>query len=340
MGQVHVPRSLFRHMRAFRRAANRRRHAARVTAVALCALALAGCVPAASPSSTPTTPISSTPTTPISAAPGPSSTASGPPQPAAAPSAPPGWRLVWSDEFSGDSLDRSKWATLDHSTFGDANGELACLLSRNVSVHGGLLTITAERPAKPVHCGGYDHRFPHGRRYTTGFVETKDRAAFQYGRFEIRARMPTAPGASKGLWPAFWLRPASLGRGELDVLELTGTSPDSLAARNLVRQTIHDDYAGRHEPEWVDYPLPEGNPDTGFHTFAAEWEPGSIRWYVDGVPTFSRTAATTPWLDEAFTGPFFLRINLAVGGGWAGTPDSSTAFPADYAVDWVRVYQR
>jgi beta-glucanase (GH16 family) len=76
------------------------------------------------------------------------------------------------------------------------------------------------------------------------------------------------------------------------------------------------------------------------HTYAAEWEPGEIRWYVDGVLTYTRTRATTPWLDEAFSRPFYLRLNLAVGGGWPGSPTTQTALPADFDVDYVRVYQR
>jgi beta-glucanase (GH16 family) len=71
-----------------------------------------------------------------------------------------------------------------------------------------------------------------------------------------------------------------------------------------------------------------------------EWEPGAMRWYIDGKLTYQRSLATTPWLDEAFGRPFFLRLNMAVGGNWPGSPDAATKFPADFVIDYVRVYQR
>jgi beta-glucanase (GH16 family) len=77
-----------------------------------------------------------------------------------------------------------------------------------------------------------------------------------------------------------------------------------------------------------------------FHAYAVEWEPGEIRWYVDGIQTYVRNRETTPWLDEAFSRPFFLRLNLAVGGTFPGPPDARTAFPAEYLVDAVRVSAR
>jgi beta-glucanase (GH16 family) len=76
------------------------------------------------------------------------------------------------------------------------------------------------------------------------------------------------------------------------------------------------------------------------HTYVAEWEPGVIRWFVDGRLTYTRDSRTTPWLESAFSKPFYLRVNLAVGGDWPGSPDAATTLPADYEVDYVRVYQR
>ena len=249
---------------------------------------------------------------------------------------PAGWTLAWNDEFDGTTLDTTRWGVQNLSTFGDGNNELACLMADNVKVAGGALTISARRATTPVTCGSRDTRFPGGREYTSGMAQSK--ASWQYGRFEIRARIPTAAGTSKGLWPAFWMRPAGGGTGELDILEAIGGGAGG-TEWNKVHQTIHYDYVGTHpkEPRTVTTAFA---PSDGFHTYAAEWEPGAIRWYVDGALTYTRTTATTPWLDEAFSKPFFIRLNLAVGGSWPGSPDAATAFPGDFTVDWVRVYHR
>lgn len=249
---------------------------------------------------------------------------------------PAGWTLGWHDEFDGTALDATRWGAANLSTFGDGNNELACLMSDNVAVAGGALTISAERAATPVTCGSHDSRFPGGRAYTSGMVQTK--TSWQYGRFEVRARIPTAAGTSKGLWPGFWMRPAGGGTGELDILEAIGSGSGG-TEWNKIHQTIHYDYVGTH-PKQPFTATTAFAPSAGFHTYAAEWEPGAIRWYVDGALTYTRTTATTPWLDEAFSKPFFIRLNLAVGGSWPGSPDAGTAFPGDFTVDWVRVYHR
>jgi beta-glucanase (GH16 family) len=253
-----------------------------------------------------------------------------------------GWRLVWSDEFGGASLDRSRWAARHHSTFGDGNLELACLMDRpeNVRVADGVLTVTARRETEPVRCGDEDDRFPGGRSYTTGFVETRGLAQFEYGRFEVRARLPVAHGTSKGLWPAFWLRPADMAVGEIDVLEGIGSGADGPDSSRRIMHAIHYDYDGTHPMQSRLHLLGSGSLAEEFHTFAVEWEPGALRWYVDDRLTYERTPATTPWFDEAFQDPFFLRLNLAVGGTFPGDPDADTVFPAEYVVDWVRVFQR
>jgi beta-glucanase (GH16 family) len=263
------------------------------------------------------------------------------PADAAAPlaGAPAGWTQVWGDEFDGSSVDTSKWTVFNNSTFGDGNNELECSMADNVTEGGGYLTITAKKLATPQACGSKDSRFPGGRSYTSGFLETKNKASFKYGRYEVRFKAPTAPGQSKGLWPAFWMRPDDGGTGELDVLEIVGTSAAEAGNANRLSQTIHYDYNGTY-PQQVNVFKLNGSYDTGFHTAAVEWEPGAIRWYIDGVLTYERTKATTPWIDDAFGKNFYLRLNMAVGGNWPGTPDADTKFPADYVVDYVRVYQR
>lgn len=253
----------------------------------------------------------------------------------------PAWRLVWSDEFDGTTLDTSKWTPEDHSTFGEGNKELACLMARkaNVDLGGGLLTLRAIREKTPKTCGDNDRRFPDGRDYTSAMLSTEGKAAWHQGRFEMRAKLPLAPGRSKGLWPAFWMRPENgTGDGELDIMEAIGTASATDPEANTVHHTLWFDGKGTYPKQSTVVPVAGGTSD-GFHTYAAEWDPGVIRFYVDGRQTFARDRTSAPWIDQAFAGDFYIRLNLAVGGTFPGSPDPATALPADMQVDWVRVYQ-
>ncbi|MEV4757159.1 glycoside hydrolase family 16 protein [Micromonospora sp. NPDC049559] len=243
------------------------------------------------------------------------------PSPSASP---PGWRLVWSDEFDGSTLDRTRWNARNDAW---VDYDRACITDRdrNVFVGGGLLTLRAR--AESFSCGSQR------RDYTTAYLDTVGTASFTYGRFEIRAKSPTGPGNSTGLWPAFWLRPDDGGNGEIDVVELAGGDEYHRAAT----QAIFYDYTPVKQDNR--YAFPSGHPADGFHTYAAEWEPGVLRWYVDGRQVWQRDRGSTPWFDEVFQRPYHLRLNFQVG-GWLGDPDDSTAFPADFRVDYVRVWQR
>lgn len=254
----------------------------------------------------------------------------------------PGWRLAWYDEFNGDSLDRKFWNAEVFSSYGDGNDELACLTDRpeNLEVGDGHLTLRAHREPVPLRCGDNDDRFPDGRDYSSAHIHTRDKLGFEYGRFEIRAKTPVAQGTSKGLWPAFWMRPMDGDIGEIDVFESLGSGSGDEFSAAVSHQSIHYDYSGAHAPQSSVYELSNGNFADGFHDYVVEWEPGIIRWLIDGTQVYQRTAETTSWLDEAFHGDFYLRINLAVGGRWPGAPNSDTAFPAEYQIDYVRVYQR
>jgi beta-glucanase (GH16 family) len=296
-----------------------------------------GSAPGTTPNPAPSPSTSGTPSSAPTATPTPSSTPHDPSIPV-----PAGWHLAWSDEFSGDTLNRSNWNVENNSTYGEGNKELECLMDdpQNVSVGDGLLTITARKLDTPIKCGNNDPRFPDGRSYTSGMLTTKGKLNFEYGRFEIRAKMPTAQGVSKGIWPAFWMRPQTGGLGELDVLELIGTGKADPFSANHVVQTIHYDYVPTYPQQGNGYDLPIGDFADGFHDFMVDWEPGSITWYVDGVATYKRTISTTSWLDAAFVNNFYLRLNMAVGGNWPGSPDADTKFPARYQVDYVRIYQK
>jgi beta-glucanase (GH16 family) len=251
---------------------------------------------------------------------GPSATAT----PTPAVSAVPGWRLVWSDEFTGASLDTTRWNARDASW---VDYDRACITSRpqNVFVAAGVLTLRAAKEA--YTCGSQR------REYTDAYLDTIGTASFTYGRFEVRAKSPTGPTNSKGLWPAFWLRPDDGGHGELDVVELPGGSQYYKAAT----QAIFYDYTPVKQDHR--YTFPAGSPSDGFHTYTTEWESGVIRWYIDGVGVWQRDRSTTTWLDEALGRRFHLRLNFQVG-GWLGDPDATTVFPADFQVDYVRVWSR
>jgi beta-glucanase (GH16 family) len=237
---------------------------------------------------------------------------------------PEGWQLAWSDEFDGSQLDKAKWQAKDNTM---VDYDLACITADgdNVFVKGGLVTLRVQKEKET--CG------KETRDYSTSYLTTQGRASFTYGRFEVRAKTPTGRDNSTGLWPAFWLRPDDGGVGEIDVMELPGGAKYYRAAT----QAIFLDYTPVKQDHR--YEFPSGYPADGFHTYTTEWEPGVLRWYIDGKLVWQRDRSTTPWFDKAFSRPFHLRLNFQVG-GWLGDPDAATRFPADFQVDHVRVWKR
>jgi beta-glucanase (GH16 family) len=170
-------------------------------------------------------------------------------------------------------------------------------------------------------------------------ISTQGKASWRGGRFAVRASLPLPAGSSKGLWPAFWLRPdGGPADGEVDAMEAIGTADPADPEAGVVHQTLWYDEQGTH-PQQGHLAKVAGGPGEGFHTYAVEWRDGHVRWSVDGRQTFARDRSTTPWLDDALDAAFFIRLNLAVGGRFPGSPEASTRFPADMVVDWVRVYQ-
>lgn len=242
--------------------------------------------------------------------------------PTSAPS--DGWKLVWSDDFNGESVDRSKWNLRNEGR----DIDLGCNTSssKNQFVSGGNLTIRALRES--AVCSSQT------RQYTQGYLDTIGKQSWTYGRFEMRAKSPNKPESSKGLWPAFWLRPDDGGNGEIDVTELPG-------GRDLFAKStagIFYDYTPVKQD--VRLGLPAGGfPGDGFHTYTTEWTADSLKWYIDGKLLWTRDKSTTSWYDKAFHKPYNIRLNFQVG-GWLGNPDAATAFPADFVVDYVKVYQR
>ena len=244
---------------------------------------------------------------------------------------------VWRDEFDGPagaSFDRAKWvADTGGNGFGNQEREFYTTSAENVALDGdGHLVITAraEPPSSTYQCW-------YGRcRYTSTRLKTKGLFAQAYGRFEARIRVPRG----QGLWPAFWMLGADIDSigwpqgGEIDIMENIGREPA------IAHGTLHGPgYSGADGIGRADT-LSSGAYADDFHIFAIVWRPNEIRWYVDGRQYHRVTPADLPrgakWV---FDHPFFLLLNVAVGGGWPGDPDASTTFPQQMVVDYVRVYR-
>jgi beta-glucanase (GH16 family) len=193
-----------------------------------------------------------------------------------------------------------------------------------------VITARAEPPESTRQCW-------YGRcQYTSARLSTKGLFEQTYGRFEVRVRIPRG----QGTWAAFWLLGAdddTLGWpdcGEIDIMEQVGRAP------NIAHGTVHGPgYAGAAGPGGKER-LAKGAYADDFRVYAIEWRPEEIRWFIDGRQFYRLTPAGLPpgkkWV---FDHPFFMILNLAIGGGFPGDPDASTAFPQQMVVDYVRVYR-
>ena len=250
-----------------------------------------------------------------------------------------GFTLVWSDEFNGpDSTtpDSSKW-TFDTGVGGNGwgNNELESYTNRtqNAQLKSGSLVITA---LKEIYADPSDSVT---RNYTSARMKTQGLFNQAYGRFEARIKIP----AGQGMWPAFWMLGKDISSigwpqcGETDIMENIGKEPGT------VHGSLHGpSTSGRTSDLSAPFSLPAGqNFADDFHLYAVEWEPGTVRFYVDsnlyGTFTQSQWPAGGTWV---FDHPFFLILNVAVGGDWPGSPDPNTVFPQQMLVDYVRVYTK
>jgi beta-glucanase (GH16 family) len=252
-----------------------------------------------------------------------------PPEPAASPTSTPewerpGWTLVWHDEFDGEALDLQSW-TYDIGGGGWGNHEWEFYTDRpeNARLEDGRLVIEARA-----------EEFM-GRNYTSARLKTQGLHAWTYGRVEARMKLPSG----QGIWPAFWMLGGDINQvgwpecGEIDIMEYIGRD-DSHAYG-----TVHGPGYSGGNGVGASLALPPGELSQDFHVFAIEWEPQQIRWYVDDEQYFSVDPGRLPgrWV---YDHPFFVILNLAVGGDWPGYPDETTVFPQTLQVDYVRVYQK
>ena len=270
-----------------------------------------------------------------------------------------GWDLVWSDEFDGAGLDETKWG-YEQDCWGGGNQEQQCYTDRtdNTFVLDGFLHIKALEEQFTGLDGSedWDNADELGTTtlpYTSGRIRTKGKGDWRYGRFEIRAQLPSG----QGLWPAIWMLPTDwvyggwAASGEIDIMEAVNLNTVYAPMKNSVYGTLH--FGGEwpsNSQSGTSWQFFDDHPADTFHVYAIEWEEGEVRWYVDDIHFatqrsdgwFTQTADGTVIGGEdpaPFDQAFHLILNVAVGGAWPGPPDEKTVFPQEMLVDYVHVYQ-
>lgn len=242
------------------------------------------------------------------------------------------WSLVWSDEFNGDTLDPNNW-TYQVEKAGRFNKEWQRYTNsnQNAYVESGVLVIKAIHESDVL---GMD-------QFTSARLHTANKHAWKYGKISARILLPEG----KGMWPAFWMLGSNIDEnggdtpwpqsGEVDILELYGSKDPAVVEAN-----IH--YADKNEKHKMmgakKFRLNEGVFADDFHVFDLVWNANEFTWFVDGKQ-YASTSISGEEFSE-FHHPFFILLNLAVGGANAGRPDETTSFPKSMLVDWVRVYQK
>lgn len=283
----------------------------------------------------------------------------------ASATAPNDLTLVWSDEFEGDQIDPDKWSH-EVDCWGGGNEERQCYTDRseNSKVSDGFLTITARKEwmrgsalPEQLRKTPEDQEKMAVQPFSSAKLVTKDKAQWLYGRIEARAKLPTG----QGTWPAIWMLPAEdtygawAASGEIDIMEAVNLGASCKKCKDKVENRIHGTlHFGGEWPRNVykgqDTELPQSA--DGFHVFAVEWKEGEISWFVDGEKYSTLTSKS--WRSASrlgrkskhapFDHPFYLIINLAIGGHLSEQNNDRGIDPAGYPkemlVDWVRVYQR
>lgn len=239
------------------------------------------------------------------------------------------WQLVWSDEFNGPAgtlPDSTSW-NFDIGTGQDGwgNQELQYYTDRqeNVSMNGeGQLVITIRNESFG------------GRDFTSARINTKDHFEKQYGRFEARIKNPHGPG----IWPAFWMLGSNIDEvgwpqaGEIDIMEMRGQQP------SVVIGSLHGPgYSGGSAVSGL-YGLENNRFDTDFFVYAIEWFPDRIDFFVDDF-LYNRIRPSDVPGEWVYNQPFYILLNVAVGGTFVGFPNVQTPFPQQMLVDYVRVYE-
>ena len=237
-----------------------------------------------------------------------------------------GMTLVWSDEFSSKILNAANW-TYETGGSGWGNNELEYYTNsqNNTFLTGGYLIIEARKETMSTN------------NYTSARIISKDKKTFTYGRIDIRAKLPKG----QGLWPAIWMLGNNISQpgygwpacGEIDIMELLGQNSQN------VYGTVHWGISGQGSTHiGGNYTISTGDFSSSFHVFSLQWDTTRLTFLVDDVAYFTANKTDVSG-DYPFDKPFFFIMNVAVGGNWPGSPNSSTSFPQRMIVDYVRVFQ-
>ena len=275
---------------------------------------------------------------PLAAVSGPSTTPA--PEPAQARAPTPDvdstyWTPAYFDEFDGTSL--AKWTVRDDSTHGVLSYDRAIISKDNARVADGMLHLEGKKLVSPVIKRGE-------RWFSTGYIDTIGKFSQKYGRWEIRAKLPLTANNSKGIWPAFWLRPdGGATGGEIDIMEAYGTpTAVSFSPQDRAGTTLHYDQTGKNKTSaWI--PVTP-TLSSAFHTWTFEWTPHGMKWLFDGQVYMAVDRANNPAYEAAFetNAKFHMRLNMQYGSPYWGMPNASdssvTKNYADYQVDYVRAW--
>jgi len=248
----------------------------------------------------------------------------------------PGQYLVWSDEFDGTAIDTSKW---HFEVFGSCwdNVHWNTNSPNNARIADGKLQIIARRDSaqtseeKAKACDGVN-------LYTSAYMVTQDKVDWRYGRIEALIKLPNV---GQGFVPAFWMKPASemYGwwpySGSIEIME--HPTNEVMNIYGTIDSKMHS-FLGIGYPETYSIQVPDA--ETGFHLYAIDWTADQIDFSVDGNIYFTYLNEHTGFEAWPFDQPFYIILDVAVGGGWVGNPDINTVFPAIMEVDYVRVYQK
>ena len=230
--------------------------------------------------------------------------------------------LVWADEFDRNELNPAHWSLIlgdgCPQLCGWGNNERQVYTDKNHRIENGMLYIKAEKE---------------GDHYTSTRINTKGKKAFQYGRFEVRAKL----AIGKGVWPAFWLLGSNIDQvgwplcGEIDVLEYVGRAPEEIFTSLHTKATYGDNASTKTTPI--------KNIEQGFHVYSADWTENFITFTIDGEQVYTYAPKEKTVEVWPFNQPFYLLLNLAVGGNFGGKEVDESVFPQEFVIDYIRVYQ-
>ena len=249
-------------------------------------------------------------------------------------------KLVWADEFTSDGLpDPSKWTYEEGFVRNQESQYYTRARSENARVANGVLILEARKEQFPnarYEAGSTSWQRKEFAAYTSASLTTEGKAVWRYGRIEVRAKLPTG----RGTWPAIWMlgvnrREVSWPRcGEIDIMENVGYDPDTISAN------IHTEAYNHVKKTNKGARVTVARPYDSFHIYAVEWTPERMDFFVDERMYFSFTNEKTGTAAWPYDQPFYLILNVAIGGSWGGSKGiDDTIFPQRMEVDYVRVYE-